>query len=167
MHPMKIELSSRKGGDMKTPWTALALVIALLQLACGSREAEFTAQDEAAVRALADSAVAYLRAGNPDAWAGLYAEDGVLHPPNQPEVRGRSALQEYARGIPVENIEFTEVEVQGHGPLAYGTSGVVFKVKGQAADTGKQLWVARRNADGRWEVSVVSFNSDRAATGGK
>ena len=115
---------------------------------------------QAAVRAVADSAVAYLRAGNPDAWAGLYAEDGALYPPNQPAVRGRSALQEYARGIPVENIAFTDVQVQGHGPLAYGTSRVVFKMKGQPADIGKQLWIARRNADGKWEVAVVSFNSD-------
>ena len=148
---------------MKTGAPALAVVIALFQSACESKtSAEFSAEDEAAVRAVADSAVAYLRAGKPDAWAELYAEDGVLYPPNQPAVRGGAALREYARGIPVESIEFTDVQVQGHGPLAYGTSGVVFKLKGQPADTGKQLWVARRSSAGKWEVAVVSFNSNLA-----
>ena len=147
---------------MKIAWTILALGIVLFQIGCGSRPAEFSAEDDAAVRAVADSALAYLRAGNADAWAGLYAEDGALYPPNQPAVRGRRALQEYARGIPVETIEFTNVQVEGHGPLAYGTSGVVLKVKGQPADSGKQLWVARKSSAGKWEVAVVSFNSDLA-----
>jgi uncharacterized protein (TIGR02246 family) len=145
---------------MRTTSRALGLAIAFFGIGCQSRPTDFSAQDEAAVRAVADSAVSYLRAGNLDAWAGLYAEDGVLYPPNQPAVRGRSALREYARGIPVEHLEFTDVRVQGHGPIAYGTSGVVFKAKGQAADTGKQLWISRRAPSGRWEVAVVSFNSD-------
>ena len=154
---------------MKTTITALAVVIALFQIGCGSRRpgAEFSAQDEAAVRAVADSAVAYLRSGKPDAWAELYAEDGVLYPPNRPAVRGRSALREYAQGIPVENIEFIDVQVQGQGPLAYGTSGVVIKMKDQPSDSGKQLWVARRSSAGKWEVAVVSFNSDLAPAAGK
>lgn len=153
---------------MRTAQTALAFVIALFQIGCGSKPgAEFSAQDEAAVRAVADSAVAYLRAGKSDAWADLYAEDGVLYPPNRPAVRGRSALREYAQGVAVENIEFTDVQVQGHGPLAYGTSGVVFKMKGHPADTGKQLWVARRSSAGKWEVAVVSFNSNLAPSAGK
>jgi len=148
---------------VKTRWTVLAIFIALLQTGCASKpSAEFSAQDEAEVRAVADSAVAHLRAGNTDAWAGLFAEDGVLYNPNQPAVRGRSALRDYARDIPLENIEFNDVEVQGHGPLAYGTSGVVIKLKGQPADSGKQLWVARRSSAGKWEVAVVSYNSNRA-----
>jgi uncharacterized protein (TIGR02246 family) len=149
---------------VKTTWAVLALI----QVGCASRpSAEFSAQDEAAVRAVADSSVAYLKAGKPDAWAELYAEDGVLYPPNHPAVRGRSALREYARGVPVENVEFSDVQVQGNGSMAYGTSAVIFKLKRQPADTGKQLWVARRSPAGKWEVVVVSFNSNLAPAGTK
>jgi ketosteroid isomerase-like protein len=148
---------------MKIPWAALVVASALFQLGCGARPAGFSAEDEAAVRRTADSAVAYLRAGNAKGWAGIWAEDGVLQPPNHQVVRGRAALQDYAQAmLPIENMVFTDVQVQGAGDLAYGTSGFVFNRKGEPADTGKQLWVSRRNRDGRWEVTVVSFNSDLA-----
>lgn len=148
--------------------TAIAWMTAavFIVMGCQPRTAAFSAQDESAVRAIADSAVRHQLAGDWAAWAALYSEDGILQPPNAPAVRGRPALLAWAKALPpVENAAFSNVQVWGDGNLAYGTSGYRFSLKGLPPDTGKQLWVCRRAADGKWEVVVVSFNSDLAVPG--
>ena len=146
--------------------TALASAIVVLLIACQPRPAAFSGQDESAVRAVADSAVRYQLAGDWAAWAGLFSEDGVLQPPNAPAVKGRPALLAWARTLPpVEKAAFSNVQVWGDGNLSYGTSGYSFTLKGLPPDTGKQLWVSRRAPSGKWEVVVVSFNSDLAVPG--
>jgi ketosteroid isomerase-like protein len=144
-----------------TRWTAIATALTLVLVGCHSGRGEFSAEDEAAVRAVADSAVSYQLAGNWGAWASLFAEDGVLHPPNAPGLKGRSALVAWAKQLPkVEDAAFTDVEVRGEGGLSYGTSGYRFTLHGMPPDRGKQLWVSRRAPNGKWEVVAVSFNSD-------
>ena len=146
--------------------TAFASTIVVLLIACRPRPAAFSGQDDSAVRAVADSAVRYQLAGNWAAWAALFSEDGVLQPPNAPAVKGRAALIAWAKTLPpVEKAAFTNVQVWGDGNLSYGTSGYTFTLKGLPPDTGKQLWVSRRAPSGKWEVVVVSFNSDLAAPG--
>jgi ketosteroid isomerase-like protein len=141
-----------------------ASAIVLLLIACQPRPAAFSSTDESAVRAVADSAVRYQLAGDWAAWAALFSEDAVLQPPNAPAVKGRPALLAWAKRLPpVEKAAFTNVQVWGDGNLSYGTSGYTFTLKGLPPDTGKQLWVSRRAASGKWEVVVVSFNSDLAA----
>jgi ketosteroid isomerase-like protein len=136
-------------------------VLILGLLSCEQQPASFSPQDEAAVRKVADSAEQYFRTGNIAAWAALYSEDGILQPPNHQTVKGRTALEAWAKALPpVEHAEFTDVQIQGDGNLAYGTSGYRIRTRGAPPDTGKQLWVSRRNADGKWEVVAVSFNSD-------
>jgi ketosteroid isomerase-like protein len=144
-----------------TRWPVVTTALTLVLIGCHSEHSEFSAQDEAAVKAVADSAVRYQLAGNWDAWAGLFAEDGVLYPPNAPAVKGRSALVAWAKQLPkVEQASFTNVEVVGEGRLSYGTSGYRSQLHGMPPDTGKQLWVSRRAGGGKWEVVAVSFNSD-------
>jgi ketosteroid isomerase-like protein len=143
---------------------AFASVVMLV--ACHPRPATFSAQDETAVRAVADSAVRYQLAGDWPAWAALFSEDGVLQPPNTAAVKGRPALLAWAKTLPpVETAAFTNVQVWGDGNLSYGTSGYTFTLQGLPPDTGKQLWVSRRAPSGKWEVVAVSFNSDLAMPG--
>jgi ketosteroid isomerase-like protein len=143
------------------PCAAAIAIVVLGSLSCERQSSSFSAEDEAAVRALADSGVHRLRSGRASDWAALYSEDGILQPPNAKTVKGRSALIAWAKALPpVENAEFTDIEIRGDGNLAYGTSGYRITLKGAPPDTGKQLWVSRRNADGKWEVIAVSFNSD-------
>lgn len=145
-------------------YEAFASVVMLI--AYQPRPATFSAQDETAVRAVADSAVRYQLAGDWAAWAALYSEDGVLQPPNAPAVKGRPALLAWAQTLPpVEKAAFSNVQVWGDGNLSYGTSGYTFTLKGLPPDTGKQLWVSRRAPSGKWEVVAVSFNSDLAMPG--
>jgi len=124
--------------------------------------AALTDQDTQALRAMFDSTVSRVKAKNWAAWAGEYASDGVLHPPNAPRVTGRAALQAWGEAFPpVEDLVFTDIMVSGEGNLGYGSSTYVLTIPGQPADTGKQLVVFRRAAGGPWEVVAASFNSDR------
>jgi ketosteroid isomerase-like protein len=146
--------------------TAFASAIVVLLIACHPRPGAFSGQDESAVRAVADSAVRYQLAGDWAAWAALFSEDGVLQPPNAPAVKGRAALLAWAKTLPpVEKAAFTNEQVWGDGNLSFGTSGYTYTLKGLPPDTGKQLWVSRRAPSGKWEVVVVSFNSDLALSG--
>ena len=127
---------------------------------------QFTEQDQAAVRGLFDACTRYVNAGDWAGWAGIYAEDGFLQPPNGPTVRGRKALQAWGEAFPaLERLAFFDVEAWGDGNLAYGTSGYTLELKDLPADTGKQLAVFRRGADGRWNVVAGSYSSDLAAPG--
>lgn len=128
-------------------------------------DAPFTAQDQAALRGMFVATIPMINAGDWPAWAAQYAEDGLLQPPNAPTVRGRPDLEEWGRAFPkIEELTFSGVEVRGEGSLAWGTSRYTLRVKGQAPDTGKQLVVFRRAADGVWKIVAASFNSDLPVT---
>ena len=126
----------------------------------------FTQQDQAAVRALFDDCTRYVNAGDWKSWAEIYSEDGFLQPPNGPTVRGRAQLQAWGEAFPpVERLTFSDVKTWGEGNVAYGTSGYKLELKDLPPDTGKQLVVFRRGADGRWNVVAGSYSSDLPAPG--
>lgn len=121
---------------------------------------EFTAQDEAAIRAAGDSVVTYVRAANWASWAGLFSDDAVFHPSNGKALQGRTAIENWGKTLPpIEHFEFFDVKVVGSGDLAYYTSGVAIKMKDVPADTSKQLAVFK-HTDGGWKVVAGSVNSD-------
>jgi ketosteroid isomerase-like protein len=129
-------------------------------------EAQFTAQDEAALRGMFDAAIRYIKADDWASWARQYDDDGLLQPPHAPVVRGRAELQEWGQAFPeIEDLSFSNVKVSGEGNLAYGTSSYTLKLKGQAPDTGKQLVVFRRKPDGSWKLVAANFNSDLPVPG--
>ena len=93
---------------------AIPITLLLMMSGCHARRGEFSPQDEAAVRAVADSAVQYQLSGKWDAWAGLFSDDGILHPPNGPALKGRAALLAWARTLPpIQKAAFTDVQVWG------------------------------------------------------
>ena len=127
---------------------------------------QFTEQDQAAVRGLFDACTRYVNAGDWAGWAGIYAEDGFLQPPNGPTVRGgRRCRLGVRRFRPWSGSPSSTWRPGGDGNLAYGTSGYTLELKDLPADTGKQLAVFRRGADGRWNVVAGSYSSDLAAPG--
>jgi ketosteroid isomerase-like protein len=127
---------------------------------------QFTQQDQAAVRARFDACPGYVNAGDWASWSEMYSEDGILQPPNAPTVRGRAQLRAWGEAFPaIERFAFSDVETWGEGNIAYGTSGYILKMKDLPIDTGKQLVVFRRGADGSWSVVACSFSSDLAAPG--
>ena len=144
---------------------ALLPAAALTFAACSSPPAQFTAADEAKVRAQFDSTAKWVSAGEWTSWAGQFAESAVFEPSNAKELHGRAAILAYGQAFPpVEHFRIWDVHVWGEGNLAYGTSGIGAKVKDAPADTSKQLVVFRRSPAGRWEVAAVSVNSDLRPT---
>lgn len=125
-----------------------------------NHESMFMPQDEAEVKAINDSAMTLLAAGNTKAWAGLFAEDAIVQPAHAKEVRGRAAIESWAAQLPpIQEIRFTDGHYAGSGDLAYYTSALFFTPKGIPTDTGKQLVVYRKN-NGRWRAQALIFNSD-------
>jgi ketosteroid isomerase-like protein len=144
---------------------ALLPAAALAFAACSSPSAQFTAADEAEVRALFDSTVKRVSAGDWTSWAGEFADSAVFQPSNAKVLHGRAAILAYGQAFPpLEQFSMSDVDVWGEGNLAYGTSAIAIKVKDASPDTSKQLVVFRRSPAGRWEVVAVSVNSDLRPT---
>lgn len=150
---------------MRFPITMACVAATIMALdGCGTRPAEFTAEDEATVRAMFDSTVANIRAGNWTSWSQGFTESAVLQPPNAKPVTGRAAILAWGQAFPVvEAASFTDVQVAGDGNMAYGTSAYFLKLQGAPADSGKQLAVFRRSTGGSWEIPAVSFSSNLPA----
>ena len=121
--------------------------------------------DRAALQALTDSVQSHVRARNWDSFASLFTEDVVFMPPNHPALRGRAALRAWADSNPTfADFGFTNTTYDGAGDVAWGSSGIHMGFTppgGKAvADTAKQLFVLRKQADGSWKTTAVAFNSD-------
>jgi uncharacterized protein (TIGR02246 family) len=127
--------------------------------------AQLSAEDEAVLRSMVDARFDALFAGDAATYVQFFREDGVLHPTDEPAVRGRAALADWARAwranIPAEaKITLQNVRFDGEGSLAYGTVEYVVVVGDAPPNRGKQVTVWRKDASGRWEVVALSFNSD-------
>ena len=136
----------------------VALVTLVAAAASCRTTPSFTAQDEKEVRSLADVTVEAFRIAKYEPWLDLWTDDAVLQPPNNHPMVGRAAREAWAKGFPpVEQIDFPTVTVSGDGNVAYGTTTYILKTKGTPVDSGKQLFVARRQADGKWKVVAGSL----------
>jgi len=147
---------------MKGPRICTRILPLLLLGACQAAEIPtFTDLDETTVRAMFDSTVSWVKAGDWTSWSQQFSEDGVLQPPNAPTVVGRAALLAWGQAFPpVQDLAFTDVQVAGEGNMAWGRSAYALTLAGAPTDTGKQLGVFRRTPAGQWQVVAVSFNSD-------
>ncbi len=133
----------------------------LIFTACQPKAAEFTSQDEATLRGMFEATPGYFKEKNYDKWAGQFSEDASLQPPNGSTVTGRVNLIAWGKSFPpMDDVTFSKITVRGEGNVGYGTSSYVLKLKGMAADSGKQLVVFRRPAGGAWAIVAGSFNSD-------
>jgi ketosteroid isomerase-like protein len=138
---------------------SLSLVTALS--ACQQRPMQLSEQDSATLRAVFDSTVQRIRAGNYTAWAGEFSANARFYAPNAHPVIGRAAILAWGQTLPpVEEFGFSDVQVTGAGDLAYGTSAYSIKLKDLPADSGKALVVFQRASGGAWEVVAWSFNSN-------
>lgn len=149
--------------------TLLAFALACL-LGHQSVAAQLTPQDEAAIRAIGDAALASLTAGDAATYAGLFREDAVMQPPDAPTVRGRAALADWARAwraaTPADaRLTWPNYQLYGDGNLAYVTTDYVLEIGNGPPARGKQLGVYRRDRGGNWQIAAVSFNSDVPAGG--
>ena len=128
-----------------------------------------TAADEAAVHAVDAAWFKANAAGDADAKAVLYAEDGVWAAPGAPAARGRAAIAETfkkdaadaaAAGLSGKPGASSDVGVSGDLAWSSGTYTVTDK-SGTTVDAGKYLSVLKRK-DGKWQILRDMYNSDAA-----
>src|SRR3989454_1463067 len=76
-------------------------MLGLVALACGSAGPQvFLDTDKTTIRASLDSFTAYVVTHRDSMAAAMYAENATFMPPNQPMVRGRTAIREWMKAFP-------------------------------------------------------------------
>jgi len=150
--------------------TLAVLVLSGLALsACQQGPTPLTDADRNAIRTVVANFDKAVLAGEWPAVVSVYAEDGMLLPPNGPAVQGRAAIRKFFDGFPkITVFRQSVVEIEGQGDLAYprGTYEMTMMPPGAKAaltGTGKVIAVWRKQPDGSWLVLRVMWNSDLAA----
>lgn len=148
-----------------TRLTTLGLVLTLL--GCAPSTSELSDADLAAIRERFDEVARHVAAEDKAAWANDFTEDGIFMIGNTPVVRGRAAIQKWGEtGPKVTSLTFSDVEIHGGGNLAWATSAYSLTMEGVPnPDTGKQLVVLQRQADGSWLTVAASVSSDLPPSG--
>lgn len=148
---------------------ALAACTCLVSLPSKAQGKELPQAEVTKINEMTQAFVKAVLAKDWKAVAGLYLDDAVLNPPNQPAVNGRVAIQAWFEKFPpLTAFKCTDVKVEGRGDLAYvlGTYTMTIAppgAPGPVNDSGKYVDVRRRQKDGRWLIVVDIFNSDMPA----
>jgi len=92
--------------------------------------------------------------------ATLYGEDGIVNPPNQPAIRGRAAIQDWAKGMAgvFTSITLTPTDSAISGNIAYD-AGTYSGTMASGTDKGKYVVVLKKVGD-QWLIAHDIFNSD-------
>ena len=122
-------------------------------------------EDVAAIRNLAEADVQAARANDFTTWAAYHTEDVVLMPPNLPVVKGRAALEAWLEPFTVTAFTRNLLEIDGRYGLAYarGTHSITYTAEGMPepiSETGKHVWVLRKQEDGSWRIAIHIWNID-------
>lgn len=126
------------------------------------------AADVPAVKRLTEAWDAAWRAGDAQALAGLFTEDAVLMPQNQPAVMGKEAILALYRSL-FEEVAVTgtgevlEIQVAGDWAIVrsiYGVSATPKAGGDMITDTGKCIIILRRQRDTSWKIARLIANTD-------
>lgn len=150
----------------------LVVVAVMAAVACQTKgPAALSDADKAAIKKTAEQGLAMLTAPTRDNQAFerfLYADDAILLPPNAPAITGRPAIIEYLKTFPAfAEFEQETQEIIGFGDFAYDreTYSMTMLIPGAPAakDTGKVIWIWKKQSDGAWKLWRETWNSDLPA----
>ncbi len=153
---------------MNMKYASTFTVILLTSLtACQSDSIDFSNDAQEAIKA---SSKEWVETYNSNDWqklASLFTPDAILMPPNNAEVRGRTAIAAWeAKNENGFRIAFDIQEIEGRGDTAYvrGRSCVFIPDGdgGYGVDVGKFLELRKKQADGAWLIEADIFNSNAA-----
>lgn len=152
---------------------SFAAVIVTLA-ACVPSGADFSAEDEAAVRALEEAYRAGWMANDSSAVMATLSPEAVLMPAGVRPVVGGSAIRAFwwpndGSRTTIQAYTIIIDEVQGSGDLAYvrGRGSLEFTYRTSAGDTthltseAVHLSVARRGEDGEWRIARRAWSAIR------
>lgn len=141
-------------------------ILALPLIGCAGGSTSLSEADKRALRAGDEKFAQGVMAKNWVGLAGMYTSNASFLPPNEPTVKGRTAIEKWMSSFPpISAFTLNPEEVDGAGDLAYvrGTYSMRFTLPGAAApieDHGKYLEVLRKQADSTWQMTNDIFNSD-------
>ena len=136
------------------------------------RPGSLATHDPATVRTAIDSVnkgvIDAFTKGDPTALAAHYESDAIVMAPNGPAWKGRSGIEESAKGmfgqaaIKDMKLETDDLVVSGDLAVETGRYSMTVEPKGgkAAPDKGKYLVVWRRQADGSWKIHRDIWNTD-------
>jgi uncharacterized protein (TIGR02246 family) len=143
------------------------LAAAILALA-GPASAAFAADTDikAAIDAQNTKFEQAYNAGDIDAVAGFYAEDGMVLPPDAARQEGREAIRAFWSGAMeqgLKDVDLTAVEVYPQDDLVtevgtFTATAPAAEGGGQAAVAGKYIVLWKRAADGTWQIHRDIWN---------
>jgi ketosteroid isomerase-like protein len=144
-----------------------AALIAILASACRpSAPAPLSEADKAAMRRTVEPALAMLTSRTPDwqAFVSMYAEDATVIPGGTKPFVGHEAIIGFLKTLPVlAECRQVSDRLEGSGNLAYEVTTYITRIEPPRApavvDTGKEVFVWRKGADGSWRVVVDIWNS--------
>ncbi len=155
------------------------LIGAVLLAACAQAETA----EQATARMATESAAArtaidainvryeqFLNGNMADSVVALFAEDGVMMPPNAPIVSGRAAMLAYMTASPMPpgaQYKFAVADVAANGPIAIERGTYLFTMPAQGntpaiSATGKYL-VHWHNMSGTWRQKATAWSDDAPA----
>jgi len=146
---------------------ALAACVGLVSLPSEAQTGKALSQED--VKKINEETQAFAKAVLAKDWAtlaDLHTDDAVVSPPNEPSVKGRTAIQAWhEKSPPITEFKLSTVKVEGRDDLAYvvGTYALTITppgAPGPVKDTGKYVEIRRRQPDGKWLIAVDIFNSD-------
>lgn len=104
-----------------------------------------------------------IRKGDAAAVAAMYAEDGVILPPNHARVQGRAGIAEFMKSMTDAGLSLkltpTDTWIEGKLGVRSGTY-VLFDKEQKEIEQGKWLEVWQQGADGKWLMVRDMWNSD-------
>lgn len=153
------------------PTVRALLVLALLAACAAPQPPAPPKADPAAIEQEIKAVVAqwngFIAARNDSAIAELYAENGVLMPPNQPRIEGKAGIRSFFGGMwainPSMTLATTRVAASDAGDIAIEEGTFALQYPGADGkpidDTGKYL-VIWKKTDAGWKVVRDIFNTD-------
>ena len=146
---------------------ALATCVGLVSLPSEAQTGKALSQEDVTkINELSEILVKAALAKDSATHAGLYTDDAVVIPPNEPSVKNRAAIRTWLENFPpITEFKFNNVKVEGRDDLAYvvGTYALTLAppgAPGPVKDIGKYVEIRRRQPDGKWLIAVDIFNSD-------
>ena len=150
------------------PTAALILALTLTGSSCAIESSGdsngLTAEDEAVIHAIPQQHSSSFLSGELEAVVSTYTEDAVVMLPNEATIVGRTAIGDWFAANPrLIGYNAPMTEIDGRGDLAVARGGYSLALQGGGSDSGKYVYVLRKQPDGFWRIAWAIWNSDLPA----
>jgi uncharacterized protein (TIGR02246 family) len=160
-HPQRPRFRPRPA--LPRPVAIAAIALWLIPGVPGCRPRASAAADggRGAISHVISSYLDAYRRNDPDAIAGLYADDAVLLPPGHELVRGRDDIRKYWSGGMEGGFAMDTVRIEVGGGSGYVVGRYYVPPDAEDdAETGKFVIAVKREADGVWRITADIWNAD-------